>query len=53
MKTFAMQRIDEFKESEQASSLKMRDYKDSTDLILRGGVRDNKRCLRILGIVWT
>lgn len=39
MKTFAMQRIDEFKESEQASSLKMRDYKDSTDLILRGGVR--------------
>ena len=33
---FAMQAIGEYKESEQASSLKMRDYKDATDLILRG-----------------
>ena len=35
---YAMQAIGLYKESEQASALKMRDYKDSTDLILRGGV---------------
>lgn len=34
---FAMQAIGEYKESGQASSLKMRDYKDATDLIIRGG----------------
>lgn len=38
--TFSMQRIDEYKESGQASALKARDYKDATDLIvLRGGYR--------------
>ena len=39
--TFSMQRIDEYKESGQASALKARDYKDATDLIvLRGGYRN-------------
>lgn len=32
-KTFAMQRIGEYKESEQTSTMKSRDYKDATDLI--------------------
>lgn len=32
-KTFAMQRIGEYKESEQASTMKSRGYKDATDLI--------------------
>ena len=32
-----MQRIGEYKRTEAASSLKERDHKDSTDLILRGG----------------
>lgn len=32
-KAFAMQRIDEYKESEYASTMKSRDYKDATDLI--------------------
>ena len=32
-KTFAMQRIGEYKESEQASTMKSRDYKDATDWI--------------------
>lgn len=34
-----MQRIGEYKESEQASALKERDHKDATDLILGGGVK--------------
>ena len=34
--SFAMQAIGEYKASEQASSLKMRDYKDATDLICKG-----------------
>lgn len=34
---YAMQAIGIYKESEQASSLKQRDHKDATDLILRGG----------------
>ena len=34
---YALQRIGEYKKSDQASSLKQRDYKDSTDLILQGG----------------
>ncbi len=42
-KTFAMQRIDEYKESDKASSLKMRDYKDSTDLILTAVSIDTSR----------
>ena len=32
-KAFAMQRIGEYKESEQASTMKSRNYKDATDLI--------------------
>ena len=32
-KAFAMQRIGEYRESEQASTMKSRDYKDATDLI--------------------
>lgn len=32
-KAFAMKRIGEYKESEQASTMKSRDYKDATDLI--------------------
>lgn len=34
MKTFSMQRIDEYKESDAASTLKERDHKDATDLIV-------------------
>lgn len=34
---YAFQAFGVYKESEQASSLKQRDYKDATDLILRGG----------------
>lgn len=33
-KSFAMQRIGEYKESEQASTMKSRDYKDATDLVV-------------------
>lgn len=34
---YAMQAIGKYKETEEASTLKQRDYKDATDLILRGG----------------
>ena len=34
---YAFQGFGVYKESEQASTLKQRDYKDATDLILRGG----------------
>lgn len=34
---FAMQAIGLYKESEAASSLKLRDYKDATDLTTGGG----------------
>ena len=34
---FAFQRFGEYKESEVASTLKQRDYKDATDLIVREG----------------
>lgn len=34
---YAMQAFGAYKETEQASSLKMRDYKDATDLIIGGG----------------
>jgi DNA (cytosine-5)-methyltransferase 1 len=33
-KAFAMQRIGEYKENEQASTMKSRDYKDATDLVV-------------------
>lgn len=40
MKTFAFQRFGEYKESEQASAMKSRDYKDATDIVIQaGGVR--------------
>lgn len=38
---FSLQRFGQYKESEQASSLKQRDYKDATDLVIRGGWQDN------------
>lgn len=37
MECWSMQRISEYKESTKASAMKMRDYKDSTDLIGGGG----------------
>ena len=37
MRTFSFQRIGEYKASDQAKTLAERDYKDATDLILRGG----------------
>jgi len=39
---FAMQAIGIYKESEQASSLKQRDHKDATDLIVMMGGGVNK-----------
>lgn len=36
--TFSFQAIGQYKESDQAKTLAARDYKDATDLILRGGV---------------
>jgi DNA (cytosine-5)-methyltransferase 1 len=35
--TFSMQRIGQYKESDQASAMKERDHKDATDLIIGGG----------------
>lgn len=40
MKAFSFQGFGHYKESQQASSLKQRDYKDATDLILIGGRYD-------------
>lgn len=37
MTGFSLQRLGQYKMSSQASSMKMRDYKDATDLIVRGG----------------
>lgn len=34
---YALQAFGLYKETESASSLKMRDYKDATDLIVSGG----------------
>lgn len=34
---YTLQAFGVYKESEQASALKQRDYKDATDLILSGG----------------
>lgn len=45
---YAMQAIGLYKESEQASALKMRDYKDSTDLVLRGGYNEMDTAVRRL-----
>lgn len=38
---YAMQRIGEYKQSEQSSSLKERDWKDATDLVVGGGITMN------------
>lgn len=40
MRTFSFQRIGEYKVSDQAKTLAERDYKDATDLILRGGCNE-------------
>lgn len=39
---YAMQRIGEYTKTTTASNLKQRDYKDATDLIVRGGYSVNK-----------
>lgn len=49
--TYAMQRIGQYKESDQASALKERDHKDATDLVIRGGgyqMSDTKAVVRRL-----
>ena len=45
--TFSFQAIGQYKESDQASSLKQRDYKDATDLILKGGGNLNTAVRRL------
>ncbi len=51
---YAMQAIGLYKESEQASALKMRDYKDSTDLVLRGGVLNEPASRnQIVRLLWS
>ena len=35
--SYALQAFGAYKESEQASAVKSRDYKDATDLVIRGG----------------
>ena len=45
--TFSFQAIGQYKESNQASSLKQRDYKDATDLILKGGGNLNTAVRRL------
>ena len=44
---FAMQAFGEYLQTEVASSLKARDYKDATDLILRGGERQMSKVRRL------
>ena len=48
MKTYAMQAIGEYKESDQAKTLTHRDYKDATDLILIGEMEMEKTIVRRL-----
>lgn len=47
-KAFAMQRIGEYKESEQASTMKSRDYKDATDLIAEKELKNLRWIVRRL-----
>ena len=47
-KAFAMQRIGEYKESEQASTMISRDYKDATDLIAEKETKDLRWIVRRL-----
>lgn len=51
---YAMQRTDEYKETEKAKTIAHRDYKSATDLILSGGGRVNESTTRnkILRILW-
>ena len=48
MNTYAMQAFGQYKESDRASGMKARDYKDATDLILRGGGTDMETAVRRL-----
>lgn len=41
--SYSMQRIGKYKKTEKASSLKERDHKDATDLIMRGGAEYERR----------
>lgn len=45
---YALQAFGDYRETEQASALKQRDYKDATDLILRGGTADMDAIVRRL-----
>lgn len=47
-KAFAMQRIGEYKESERASTMKSRDYKDATDLIAEKEMKNLRWIVRRL-----
>ena len=47
MRTFSFQRIGEYKESDQAKTMAARDYKDATDLVLRGGYNVNTAVRRL------
>ena len=47
-KAFAMQRIGEYKESEQASTMKSRDYKDATDLVAEKELKNLRWIVRRL-----
>lgn len=47
-KAFAMQRIGEYKESEHASTMKSRDYKDATDLIAKKETKNLRWIVRRL-----
>lgn len=62
MKGFSFQGFGHYKASDQASSLKMRDYKDATDLLVKGENMDTavrrltpKECERLQGFPdgWT
>ena len=48
MRTFSLQRSDQYKESNQSHTLAQRDYKDATDLILRGGTANMDTAVRRL-----
>ena len=41
---FSMQRTDEYKLSQKASTVSARDYKSATDLVIRERERERERC---------
>jgi len=47
--TFSMQGFGDYRESNQASPCKMRDYKDSTDLVAAVDVRNNRETGEVFG----